>query len=239
MLKMFIGCKEVNKDGLILHMDVAPFLKDSRTFVPIRFVAEGLGYNVEWDEKEQSVTIYGRRKYFDTMDDAAFDWAMHFNAMSIATFKEMGAIIYKDDNGYYWDNVKIGKDKEVYWSIPDVRKGIAFIHSHSGGKHSMTKSMSREDFKCAKDCNRPLYMVDSGGQLWVYDPNEDKPKQKFVREGAPCDARHMDIAENSKKMNEYFSKGYHDLYEFDFGYKADYYNKLFMKNLHYLEERAE
>ena len=43
----------------------------------------------------------------------------------------------------------------------------------------------------------------------------------------------------SKKMNEYFAKGYHDLAEFHFGFKADYYNKLFMKNLHYLEERAE
>lgn len=239
MLKMFVGCKEVNKDGLILHMDVAPFLKDSRTYVPIRFVAEGMGYNVEWDEKEQSVTIYGRRKYFDTVDDAAFDWAMHWNAMSIATFKEMGGIIYKDDKGYYWDNIKVGKDKGVIWSIPEVRKGVAFIHSHGGGEHWNTKSMSREDFDMAKDCNRPLYMVDSGGQLWVYDPNEDKPKQKFVREGAPCDARWMDITKNSKLMNEYFLTGYHDLEEFEFGYKADYYNKLFMKNLHYLEEKAE
>ncbi len=239
MLKMLIGCKEVNKDGMILKMDVAPFLKDSRTYVPVRFVAEGMGYNVDWNEKEQSVTIYGRRKYFDTMDDAAFDWAMHFNAMSIAIFKEMGGIIYKDDKGYYWGGVKIGKDKEVYWGANEVHKGVAFIHSHSGGKHWSTKSMSYADFSVSKKFNRPLYMVDSGGQLWVYDPKEDKPKQKFIKEGAACDARWMDIEENSKKMNEYFATGYHDLEEFEFGYKADYYNKLFMKGLHYLEERAE
>ena len=239
MLKMFIGCKEVNKDGLILHMDVAPFLKDSRTYVPIRFVAEGLGYNVDWDELTKTVLIYGRRKYFDTMDDAAYDWAMHFNAMSIAIFKEMCGVIYKDDKGYYWGAVGVGKDKEVAYNSYEARQGVAVIHSHSGGKHSMTKSMSYADYSTAKKLKRPMYMVDSGGQLWVYNPNEDKPAQKFVREGCPCDARHMDITENSKKMNEYFAKGYHDLYEFDFGFKADYYNKLFMKGLHYLKERAE
>ena len=243
MLKMKLNSTEVIKDGQKLYMDTVPITVavagGDRTLVPIRFVAEGLGYNVDWDNDTQEVTIYGRKKYFETVDDCAFDWAMHFNAMSIAVFKEMGAIIYKDNKGYYWDNVIIGKDKEVYWDTSKVHRGIAFIHSHSGGKHSMTKSMSNQDFVCARKMNRPLYMIDSGGQLWVYDPKSDKPSQKFVKEGAPCDARWMDIKENSKLMNEYFLKGYHDLYEFDFGYKADYYNKLFMKGLHYLEERAE
>lgn len=104
-------------------MDVAPFLKDSRTFVPIRFVAEGMGYNVDWDELTKTVSIYGRRKYFDTMDDAAYDWAMHFNAMSIAIFKEMGGVIYKNDKGYYWEGVKIGKDKQVNWGANEVHRG--------------------------------------------------------------------------------------------------------------------
>lgn len=238
MIKLKIGSRILNNDGQITSMDTAPFLKDSRTFVPIRFISEAMGLNVDWNEKTQEVAIYGRKRYFETEDDAAFDWAMHWNAMSIAMFKEMGGIIYKDDNGYYWGNVKIGRDKEVIWSIPEVRKGVAFIHSHGGGEHWTTKSMSREDFKVADDCKRPLYMVDSGGCLYVYDPSAAIKRQFPVKEGAPCDARHMDTKENSKAMNEYFTSGYHDLVDFDFGYKADYYNKLFMKGLHYLEERA-
>ena len=132
---MFIGYKEVNKDGLILKMDVAPFLKDSRTFVPIRFVAEGLGYNVEWNEREQSVTIYGRRKYFDTMDDAAFDWAMHWNCYSLASAREISGVIYKNESGYYWggiirgqvENYQVAFDlveakKVLQLSIPTVQK---------------------------------------------------------------------------------------------------------------------
>ncbi len=34
-----------------------PVLKDSRTFVPIRFISEQLGYNVSWDAETQTVTI--------------------------------------------------------------------------------------------------------------------------------------------------------------------------------------
>lgn len=240
MLKLKIGSRIVNLDGNILHMDVEPFLKNDRTFVPVRFVAEAFGYNVEWNEALQEVTIYERRKYFDTIDDAAFDWAMHWNAMSIALFKEMSGIIYKDDNGYYWDRVKIGQDKEVIFNIAEVRKGVASIHSHSGGKVSMTDTMSKADRECAKSSKRPIYMVDSGGQLWVYecDPENPQKGQVLARRGAPCDARYMDIKENSRLTNEYFARGYHDLKEYEFGYKADYYNKLFMKGLNYHDERA-
>lgn len=240
MIKLKIGSRILNKDGQITTMDAEPFLKNSRTFVPLRFIAEAFGKVVEWNNDTQEVTVYDRKKYFETADDCAFDWAMYWNAMSIALFKEMGAIIYKDDNGYYWDDIKISTvdDKELSWNLPKVRKGVAFIHSHGGGEHWSTKSMSKGDFDSAKDCKRPLYMVDSGGCLWVYDPSEDKPKQKLVREGAPKDTRWMDIKASAELQSEYFSTGYHSLDEYEHGFKADYYNKLHMKGLNYLKEGA-
>ena len=236
MIKLKIGSKDIEVDGVKLQMDTAPFLKDSRTFVPVRFVAEGMGLNVDWNNHTREVTIYGRKKYFETADECAFDWAMYWNCLSIAIFKEMGAIIYKDENGYYWDDVKIGKDKEVSWNIPKVKKGVAFIHSHGGGEHWNTKSMSKADFKSAKDCRRPLYMVDSGGCLWVYAPTEDKPKQKLIREGAPKDARWMDITDSAELQKEYFSTGYYPLDEYAEGYRADYFNKLHMNGKNYIKE---
>ena len=39
-------------------MDVAPFIENNRTFVPIRFVAESLGYQVEWNDTTRQVIIY-------------------------------------------------------------------------------------------------------------------------------------------------------------------------------------
>lgn len=234
MIKLKIGSRILNNDGQIISMDTEPFLKDSRTFVPIRFISEAMGLNVDWDSDTQEVTIYQRKKYFETADDCAFDFAMYWTCLGIAIFKEIGGVIYKNDKGYYWDDVKIGQDKEIVWDIPKVKKGVAFIHTHGGGKHCETKSMSNADFKSAKDLGRPLYMVDSGGCLWVYNPKEDKPKQKLVREGTPKDARWMDITESAKQHKEYFAKGYYPLDEHTEGYRADYFNKLHINNKTYL-----
>ena len=37
--------------------DVAPIIRNDRTMLPARFVAEALGASVEWDEAAQKVTI--------------------------------------------------------------------------------------------------------------------------------------------------------------------------------------
>ena len=54
------------KGSKIAHMDkgVFPFIdpRYSRSLVPIRFVAEGLGYKVDWDNKNRIVTITGNSK---------------------------------------------------------------------------------------------------------------------------------------------------------------------------------
>ena len=34
-----------------------PTIKDSRTFIPVRFVSEHLNYNVAWDGATQTITI--------------------------------------------------------------------------------------------------------------------------------------------------------------------------------------
>jgi hypothetical protein len=54
---MTIGSKTITVDGTESDMDVAPFIQNSRTFVPIRFVSEALGCTVEWDDATKTVTI--------------------------------------------------------------------------------------------------------------------------------------------------------------------------------------
>lgn len=56
-LTLKIGSKEITNNGAKKTMDVAPFIKDGRTFVPIRFVAEELGCKVDWDDKTKTVLI--------------------------------------------------------------------------------------------------------------------------------------------------------------------------------------
>jgi len=52
VLEMTIGVPEVVTNGQAKAIDVAPILKSEpawRTYLPARFVAEGLGYEVDWD----------------------------------------------------------------------------------------------------------------------------------------------------------------------------------------------
>lgn len=44
-------------DGNILEMDTRPEIVDGRTNVPVRFISEGLGFEVEWNQKDWLVTI--------------------------------------------------------------------------------------------------------------------------------------------------------------------------------------
>ena len=57
-IRMTIGDKFYKVDGKTETMDTAPFIKDSRTFVPVAFVALALGAQVEWSALEKKVTIY-------------------------------------------------------------------------------------------------------------------------------------------------------------------------------------
>lgn len=56
-LEMFIDKKEYFVNGVSQTMDVAPFIKDNRTFVPIAFVALALDCKVAWCAEEGKVLI--------------------------------------------------------------------------------------------------------------------------------------------------------------------------------------
>ena len=55
-----IGSTTYTVNGVEATMDVAPYLKSDRTFLPVRFVANALGVadaNIMWNQDEQSVVI--------------------------------------------------------------------------------------------------------------------------------------------------------------------------------------
>lgn len=58
-LQMTIGKAQVTSNGQAKAIDVAPVVVDpGRTMLPARFVAEGLGYQVDWDEATQTVVCW-------------------------------------------------------------------------------------------------------------------------------------------------------------------------------------
>jgi hypothetical protein len=42
---------------------IRPFIKNSRTVVPIRFISEALGFEVTWNEETKEIMIHGNPIY--------------------------------------------------------------------------------------------------------------------------------------------------------------------------------
>lgn len=57
-IQLTIGSTTQLISGEPVTMDVAPYIKNSRTMLPARWVAEPLGAQVDWDEETQEVTIF-------------------------------------------------------------------------------------------------------------------------------------------------------------------------------------
>ncbi|MCR4432769.1 MAG: stalk domain-containing protein [Caldiserica bacterium] len=55
-IELTIDSNTMLVDGSAVTMDVAPFIKDGRTFVPLRFVSEQLGATVTWTSRPDGTT---------------------------------------------------------------------------------------------------------------------------------------------------------------------------------------
>ena len=61
VIKMVIGSNEMLINGTSFTMDVAPEIVDpGRTMLPLRFVAQALGADVQWDEATQTATVVSK-----------------------------------------------------------------------------------------------------------------------------------------------------------------------------------
>lgn len=58
-IKLQIGNKTYKVKENEFNMDVAPFIENSRTYVPLRFVMEALSFSVNWNDESKSITIQG------------------------------------------------------------------------------------------------------------------------------------------------------------------------------------
>ena len=48
---------KIRVNNKFVYSDVAPFIQNGRTMVPIRLISESLGYAVDWDQESQSIFI--------------------------------------------------------------------------------------------------------------------------------------------------------------------------------------
>ena len=60
-------------DGTQLEFDVPPMIINDRTMVPMRFIFEALGAEVEWDGKTQTVTAVKEESYWQYDEEKDID----------------------------------------------------------------------------------------------------------------------------------------------------------------------
>jgi len=56
-IEMQVGNKQVMVNGEKIELDVAPFIKNNKSYIPLRFVAGKLGFEVEWNIDNYTVIL--------------------------------------------------------------------------------------------------------------------------------------------------------------------------------------
>ncbi|MDG2830217.1 copper amine oxidase N-terminal domain-containing protein, partial [Vibrio parahaemolyticus] len=58
-VEMWVGKLDIKVNGVNKKMDVAPVIKNGRTYVPVRFSAENLNCKVDWiNSTQEAVIVY-------------------------------------------------------------------------------------------------------------------------------------------------------------------------------------
>lgn len=214
-LELQIGSNVLKKDGQAVEMDVSPFIQSDRTFVPIRFVAENLGFDVLWDEATQTVTITDEKpskhkSRFETVDECAIDFAMCYNPLSIGMGREISAVITKDENGYYYTNVYVGTEEQNVIQKKGIEH-ISDIHTHGNARgYKGWDKFSSSDKQSAKRHGVDSYIASPFGTVKKYLIESEKTVT--VSTDVPFDAykyamiskEYPDVAKNIKYFKEYF-----------------------------------
>ncbi|SHJ40103.1 N-acetylmuramoyl-L-alanine amidase [Desulfofundulus thermosubterraneus] len=56
-LRLTVGSRTITVNGQAKDIDVAPVIRDGRSYLPARHVAEALGYRVEWNQQNRTVLV--------------------------------------------------------------------------------------------------------------------------------------------------------------------------------------
>ncbi|MCJ8014814.1 copper amine oxidase N-terminal domain-containing protein [Paenibacillus sp. KQZ6P-2] len=88
-MTLVVGKKEYDLDGKKQSMDSTAMLKDTRTFVPLRFVSEGLGATLKYDKTINTVYISTPEYTGSTGDDKVIIKDMYGFKVALFTGSEL------------------------------------------------------------------------------------------------------------------------------------------------------
>lgn len=144
-----------NSGGILeeeeINLEVAPELIDGNIFVPIRFAAEAMGFDVEWDDSLRAVIIKGEGDTIVVEKPVKFETVsqdtINGNEQLINMYnnnRKIRGIYHLIDGDYIYVLVSAGEKPTGGYgimvdSITEVAPGTAYIHAtlNSPGKDSI------------------------------------------------------------------------------------------------------
>lgn len=139
-IELTIGNKEAKVDGKAAMIDVAPLLKDNRTFVPLRFISENFGVKTSWDAKTYKVILETKsadglnltaeeKEYYDMAKSLEEDLKVKFDEMKSYLFENASKYNETELKEIY--EAKKAEATDIIKKIEDLKVPDKFKESHN------------------------------------------------------------------------------------------------------------
>ena len=115
-IELTVGSNKAFVNGSYLELDVPPIVKNGRVLVPIRFISEALGYDVEWDDAKRAVIIKSP-DYYNTFYNDALGVKLRMGQKVDELIAIMGEPSRIDKSGKYYDWYIYNDDLEHYIQV--------------------------------------------------------------------------------------------------------------------------
>lgn len=150
---------EIQVNGKTIQSDVAPFIHNDRTYVPVRFVSEALGAKVEYRGGEK--------------DDIGIEPVVVIKQKSGREIIIRGRGVYSSDGVYYIP----GEEKEETSSLPYInRKDRIFLPIRLiGNAYHMNVGWNQEKYRVSLDENKEETVYS------IFVSNESAEKEKLKK----------------------------------------------------------
>ncbi len=177
-ISLVVGKSEYTVNGKKMKMDTSVLLLEDRTFVPVRFVSEGLGANVEWNASIRTVYITtggavptptpeeGEVRYYDGIVFNPATDVDEFGRMTIEKSQEFllkmaDQLSFVKENGKYYIVGEYPEIPEEFeWAV-----GIGIILK-SGGVRNFSTGTARKDYHIPEKGN---FKKDTTGLIDIND----------------------------------------------------------------------
>lgn len=116
-VKLVVGSETIYMNGQPRQMDVAPVIKNDRTYLPARWVAEAFGYEVKWEPAEQRVTL--SRKGNDGTEPASPDTTI--DGEKVAVYHYAGGVL-SGVSGKHWYLSLSGQPRQLTITDSDTKQ---------------------------------------------------------------------------------------------------------------------